>query len=448
MSKKYKRIMEEVAARWKETLTTSATPDLTPAKKLLIGKSKSTRVFVVDTPLQFYVGQAVLRGRLSKTKAKEYCGMLKIDHAFLDELTRVGGTRQMLQSLGWQRSSNNSIMDNMMAEHMKTVWFGKDKDKHEETSGRLRRRWWRQARNSNDSDVTALRTSDLHSLFHPLVGHELVTPSGYRVSMHLNFNSNAVSRSVITIMNAVSNSGADIINDEFDPQRHMYDAVHAEIACRMLNCKDPNIIKHFEVFHYTTAVMQFNDAYMLLGSRPTVHMNAENNLHCETGPAVQWNDGTGMWFLDGHILRERGEQIVLRPETLKAEDINALKNEEERRVAIDRVGWGKFLADNGATVIDRRDNCVDNTIEVLIKQPKRSSERWAPEEPLRMVLACRSTGRKYFIAVPTEFGNERFSDTPATKITNCAEAQQWLADGAVTEHLPYANKPLNIVGAS
>jgi hypothetical protein len=194
--------------------------------------------------------------------------------------------------------------------------------------------------------------------------------------------------------------------------------------------------------------MQFNDAYMILGSRPTVHTNAENNLHRETGPAVQWNDGTGMWFLDGHVLRERGEQIVLRPETLKAEDINNLKNEEERRVAIDRVGWGKFLADNGATVIDRRDNCVDNTIEVLIKQPKRRKETWAPEEPLRMVLACRSTGRKYFIAVPKEFGNERFSDTPAKEITNCAEAQQWLADGAVTEHLPYANKPLNIVGAS
>lgn len=443
MSKKYKRIMEDVAARWKETLTSDATPDLAPAKKLLIGKSKSTRVFVVDTPLQFYIGQAVLRGRVSKTKAKEYCSMFKIDVAFLDELTRVGGTRKMLQSLGWERGSNNSIMDNMMAEHTKAVWFGKNK--HKETANRFRRSAWRRARN-DDSDVTTLRTSDLHTLYLPLVSHER---SGYLVSEHLNFNTNAVTHAAITIMNAVSNSGLDIINGEFDPERHMYDAVHAEIACRMLNCKDPDIIKHFEVFHYTTAVMQFNDAYMILGSRPKLHTNAENNLHCETGPAVQWVDGTGMWFFDGHILRERGEQIILRPETLKAEDVNSLKNEEERRVAIDRIGWGKFLAANGATVIDKRDNWVDNTMEVLIQQPKRSEERWTPEEPLRMVLACRSTGRKYFVAVPKEFGEP--SGTPMTAmtaITNCAEAQQWLADGAVTAHLPYANKPLNIVGAS
>jgi hypothetical protein len=443
MSKKYKRIMEEVAARWKETLTRSTTPDLEQAKKLLIGKDKSTRVFVVDTPLQFYIGQAIARGRLSKTRAKEYCQMLEIDDAFIAEISRVGGTRSMLESLNWQRSSNNSIIDNMLAEHAKSVWYSKDKlaEKNLEVS---RRRWWRRPSGSN-SDITSLRNSDLHNLYHTLVSHSLRS-GGSSISHHLNFNSNAVARSVITIINAVSNSGSDIINDAFDPTLHMYDAVHAEITCRMLNCKDLNIIKHFEVFHYTSAVMKLNNAYMILGARPKVSVNAEDNLHCETAPAVQWADGSGLWFFDGHILLERGEQIMLKPETLRAEEINALKNEEERRVAIDRVGWGKFLADNGAKVIDRRDNYVDNTSEVLIQQPKRREDRWAPEEPLRMVLACRSTGRKYFIAVP--FKTDRSSESPADRIKNCEEAQQWLANGGVTSYLPYANKPLNIVGAS
>lgn len=448
MSKKYKRIMEEVAARWQETLTSPTVPDLAPAKKLLVGKSRTTRVFVVDSPLQFYIGQAIVRGRLSKATAKEYCAALGIDAAFVGELTRVGGLRDVVSAArSWDRQANNTLLDNMLNQHAKTIWFSKEElEKREKT-----RRHWRSRRAGTDmQDVTTMRMSDLHMLYATLISPTMTGPiSGSRILHHVNFNTNAIARSLFTIMDAVSNTATDIVSGQFDPTRHMYDAVHAEIMCRMLNCKDPGITKHFEIFHYTSAMMKFNDAYMILGAKPKISLNAEENMHCETGKAVEWADGSGLWFIDGHILRERGEQIVMHPETLTADDIRNLRNEEERRVAIDRLGWGKFLASTGADVVDRRANWVDNTIEVLINPPKSRKDSWAPEEPLRMVLACRSTGRKYFIAVPRVDRLLEFSDDPAgVPIQNCEQAQNWLANGAVTPHLAYANKPLNIVGAS
>jgi hypothetical protein len=126
------------------------------------------------------------------------------------------------------------------------------------------------------------------------------------------------------------------------------------------------------------------------------------------------------------------------------------------------MGWHNYLTAIKAKIADSRENWVDNTFEVLIDPPDRPARpAWGPPEPLRMVLSCRSTGRKYFIAVPRTV---RHPDSPALNglaanenelkefpdqaITNCEQAQKWLADGATTAYLPYAKYPINVVGAS
>jgi hypothetical protein len=148
--------------------------------------------------------------------------------------------------------------------------------------------------------------------------------------------------------------------------------------------------------------------------------------------------------------------------------LEEIRNEENRRIAIDKIGWGKYLAEIGATVADRRENWVDNTIEALIvpPEPEKEINRYAPDVPMRMLLSCRSTGRKYFLAVPKKVaindlakldaavkraetaGRGWSAEPPMQTIRNCEDAQNWFAGGAVTTLLPYAKHQIRIVGAS
>jgi len=215
------------------------------------------------------------------------------------------------------------------------------------------------------------------------------------------------------------------------------------------------VTAHAEIFHYVPAMMRFRRGFLLLGQRPKIAVNADEELHNEAGPAIEFADGHKFWFIDGHPLNELGEKIVMTPEALTQVEIIKIGNEEERRVAIDRFGWGRYLQEGGGKVLDYRENWVDNTVEVLIKPPSRGESRF-DKDPLRMVLACRSTGRKYFIAVPPEKVNvgssaTRFAaedDLNAKHVKTCEMAQSWFANGGTCEYLPYANKELNIIGAS
>jgi hypothetical protein len=432
MSKRFGKIMKETAARWQETLLNDKPRDMDKLKKILIGKNREMQVFVVDSPLQFYLAQAVIRGRLSKKRAKEYCAILDIDNKFVDDLHKTGGMRAMVGGMPWQRSYSHNIVDNIVDAFSENAYNAMKGIAA--TTPLPRARFGRQ---TND-DLFVFGLCDVNRL------HREFFPYGAKKELigiynHINFNTRIVERSMFSLMSAVSWRPHDIVSGDFNLAQHKFDAVHAEMICKALNCKDPEITKSFEVFHYAPAIMCFRNSYLVLSQRPALQINTSNELHSETDKAVKFADGSGFWFIEGRPLREQGEKIVMSPDKLEPEEITAIQNEEERRIAIDRFGWGKYMAATGAKVINRRDNYVDNTVEVLIK-PVNNRESWR-QDPLRMVLSCRSTGRKYFIAVPETIANDE-------KINTCAKAQKWLADGAVTEHLPYASVPLNIVGAS
>jgi len=166
-----------------------------------------------------------------------------------------------------------------------------------------------------------------------------------------------------------------------------------------------------------------------------VQLNDENNLHNTTGPAVAWADGTRLWFNDGHQMDECGKRIVMEPHKLTTSQILQIRNEETRRLAIERFGWEKFIAEADCPVLDQRRNDVDNTIEMLVGPPRQTNDSSAMIGPNRMVLFCRSTGRQYFLSVPRD-------------VTSCAEAQAWMANSGSSPALSYAASPIRVVGAS
>jgi hypothetical protein len=71
-----------------------------------------------------------------------------------------------------------------------------------------------------------------------------------------------------------------------------------------------------------------------------------HRMHCETGPAVRWPDGWGLYFWHG----TRVPPWVIANPSVEA----ALKepNTEIRRCALEAVGWDKVVAHIGEEPID------------------------------------------------------------------------------------------------
>jgi hypothetical protein len=457
MSKRISRIVDEVTKRWKETISANDRADVEAARKLILKQDRRSQIFEVETPEQFYIAQAVLRGRLSKTAAKEWCTKLKIDPSFISDLRRIGGVQQIVEGSSWFRRHATNIAANLIQDYV-----------HDEL-GKRRARWsWRMLGSNAERETNEFLLCNLQNLYRLFVPGASSDPtmraelSNLRAA--LNFNTNPIGRALLTRFDAVSGITEDIFTENYNPTAHSFDATHSEILARALNIKNPAVTINYEIFHCVPAALRFRRGYLLLTKMPKVHINAERALHNENGPAVAWPDASNFWYIDGHRLNELGEKIVMAPKLLTIEEISRIANEEERRIAIDRYGWGEYLEKSGGKVIDYRENWVDNTVEVLIAPPDNDAALVTSAgfrrraEPLRMVLACRSTGRKYFIAVPERssallnvMGNSFANDEDINAklpAPTCEMAQNWLAGGGVSKHLPYATHAFNVVGAS
>jgi len=86
------------------------------------------------------------------------------------------------------------------------------------------------------------------------------------------------------------------------------------------------------------------DREILAVSRPSVRL-AQNRLHSETGPAVQWPGGARYWFWRGVQVPKR---VIEHSESLRAREIQVEPDVEVRRVMLERYGLERFIRDVGA----------------------------------------------------------------------------------------------------
>jgi len=460
MSKRIEKISNEVAQRWKNTITAENSVDVAAARKLILARSKKAKIFEVETPQQFFVAQAIMRGRISKKRAKEICAALEIDDSFVSDMRRIGGLQRVLSGNSWYRRDSSNIVSNLLRSYTQ-----KELEPNAELSARP-------LRINTDREVNNFRLCHLRTIYLLLIGNRwqfgssIVGKEHFRnIAGELGFGTSVISSALTTRDDAVSSTPEDILNDAYAIGFHEFDATHAEIIARALNIKNPAINITYEIFHCVPAILHFSAGALLLTKTPKIHLNDDGELHNEEGPAVSWQGRDNFWYIDGHRLAQHGKKIVTAPKTMTINEVTEIVNEEEKRVAIDRYGWAEYLEQTGSEVIDYRENWVDNTVEVLIKPTDNSAKDaassaafWRPEQPLRMVLSCRSTGRKYFIGVPNRTStllNISEPDQAPANVSNeilgepnCEMAQNWLADGGFCEHLPYAKYKCNIVGAS
>jgi hypothetical protein len=458
MSKKFERLIKETVARWRETITSTTAPDAKSARELLqkaFPNTKKLQFFEVRSPAEFYIAQAVIRGRMAKKAATEFAESIGIDPLFIKPLTKLGSPVPLTtRQTRWAQPTDTTNTTLAVLQRQ-----------FEQTTGKISERRPLPATYSGARTVTQL--IDLEGVYRLVlpVARNNMKPEERNAINHRDWRLNFVAAQKhvalahYSIFDAVSGYIDDIMAGEHHPERHRFDAIHAEIVCKAIGCKTPAVNWPAEIFHHIPAFMQFRDAYLMLVDKPVLAINADEQLHNVTGPAIVWPDNKKLWYVDGHYLAQHGEQIVMAPETLTKDMILDIENEEERRVAIDRMGWHKYLSAIGAKITHSRENWVDNTFEVLIDPPELRERPWNRSEPLRMVLSCRSTGRKYFIAVPRSVphpenperrrpwavGNSAFPDMT---IDTCEKAQKWLADGATNSQLDFAKYPINVIGAS
>lgn len=122
-----------------------------------------------------------------------------------------------------------------------------------------------------------------------------------------------------------------------------------------------------------------------------IKRDAEGQYHAEDCRAIQWRDGTGLAFWHG---TEIPPAWVTDKSSITASIALKWENIEQRRCAIEIVGWDKVLDLVGAKTIDKDPNPqVGELLEARI----------SPDEgPERFLKVLCGTGRTFVLPVPVE----------------------------------------------
>jgi len=182
-------------------------------------------------------------------------------------------------------------------------------------------------------------------------------------------------------------------------------------------CEEHKNYKHYETCTKLSGPRYMHPKFCIISDFPTELHNYTINgrlvAHNDKGPSHLWADGFAIWTIHGIAVTEK---IVMRPETLTINQIDEEKNEEVKRVMIERFTWARYLTETNAKCLDARTNDVDGTSEALMALKDSS---------VRLLCACKSTARVYAIGVDK-------------KIKTCQKAQSWMAGG----------KKINVIGVS
>jgi len=100
-------------------------------------------------------------------------------------------------------------------------------------------------------------------------------------------------------------------------------------------------------------------------------------------------------------------RIAFHPETIQVDEVLSERNSERRRVLLDRYGYGRFLRDAGAEIVDH--DADPGGVRQLLRIKLEGDE-----DLVALSCHCPSTRRQYIIRVPPQ--------TPT-----CHSAAAWIA---------------------
>lgn len=193
------------------------------------------------------------------------------------------------------------------------------------------------------------------------------------------------------VRNAVANGDQFV---EAGPSRIV--SFHPQLAdvSKNAEAKHPNGISGRIIFYFNGRNQLHRD-----GQYSHPRLNGGKPIAVKPGPAVEFDNPElaqhfNLYALEGIPLNEEGieiaRKIVETPEKLTVNDIHNIKNEEIRRIALQKMGEDRYVLEANAKVIDEGYNTKERTYEVLLTTDKF----------VFMNCACPSTARTYLIRVP------------------------------------------------
>lgn len=191
---------------------------------------------------------------------------------------------------------------------------------------------------------------------------------------------NTISKQLITLSECIYYSiGGYSYLDPFPVTSAMNSHQYANSLSHLKNAIDCGL-EHVSVYYRTIVFTSIGKSTCDERGRP----------HNESGPAVKYLNGGESYYLGGVRVDKK---TVEAPDSLNAMDVIKCRNQEVRRIKIERMGMEKFLADAGAKLLDTKEG-INGNYELFRVDMMN-------DEPMVMVkVICSSTSREYFLRVP------------------------------------------------
>ena len=122
-------------------------------------------------------------------------------------------------------------------------------------------------------------------------------------------------------------------------------------------------------------------------------------LHCASGPALVWGN-VERYFWRG---TEVPEPWITAPGSLSGAEALTWPNVEQRRAAIDIVGWARIIRDLEVREVDVD---PDPQIGTLLRAKIPNTDGGAPAEMMFLRVQC-GTGREFALPVPPDMTTAR-----------------------------------------
>ncbi len=166
-----------------------------------------------------------------------------------------------------------------------------------------------------------------------------------------------------------------------------------------------NVEVPFELVDFIDAggfyLYAFSDKAIVCTAPWVVLRDDEFRLHGEGEPAVQWHDGTLLYFHHGVAVPDK---LIEAPEEVTKEDIVAEENAEVRRCYQEILGSERFGNLLGLELIDKDVDRFGNDLG-LYKTAQR--DKLAGTFIYFAEVVCPSTQRRYFLCVPPHLRSAR-----------------------------------------
>ncbi len=149
-----------------------------------------------------------------------------------------------------------------------------------------------------------------------------------------------------------------------------------------------------------------------VSERPSlIKRDAEGRLHCDDGPALAFQDGEYLYHHHGVKIPE---EWIKDPSSLTPEIALTWENIEQRRAAMEKLGWDKVISSLSPKTIDKDgDPQIGELLEVDLPDSPQS----------RFLKVLCGTGRTFYLPVPAE-------------MKTALEANAWTYDLSPEDYTP------------